>query len=201
MDFKSMVIRCIQEDSKKVSDVKSACSVFERYMKMSDLDVIAVYEEYFGLDNAQNEDDFLCAQWYCYYNLYLIVRDCCIWGLNILLQQSSMFSLCFFLPPLVKALFHYLYSWRKSPYEAPIASYPKNDVDRITKLLYHGYLEQDEKVFTLFLLCQFIFFRLYRKCIEHFSIVNNRFFYKFNISCFRIIIFRCSFKSISPFYH
>lgn len=122
-------------------------------------------------------------------------------GLNILLQQSSMFSLCFFLPPLVKALFHYLYSWRKSPYEAPIASYPKNDVDRITKLLYHGYLEQDEKVFTLFLLCQFIFFRLYRKCIEHFSIVNNRFFYKFNISCFRIILFRCSFKNISPFYH
>lgn len=63
MDFKSMVIRCIQEDCKKVPDIKSACGVFERYMKMSDLDVINVYETYFGIENASNDlDDFLCAE-------------------------------------------------------------------------------------------------------------------------------------------
>lgn len=59
MDYKNMIIKCIQEDCLKLTDLKSVCSVFERYSNMSDLDVIQIYDEYFGLDK-NSEDGFLC---------------------------------------------------------------------------------------------------------------------------------------------
>ena len=59
MDFKNMVIKCIEEDCRKLSDLKNVCGVFERYMKMSDTELIRTYEQYFGLDSV--EDDILCS--------------------------------------------------------------------------------------------------------------------------------------------
>ena len=59
MDFKSMIIRCIQEDCKKLSDLKNICGVFDRYSKMSDVELKKTYENYFGLDSV--EDEILCS--------------------------------------------------------------------------------------------------------------------------------------------
>ena len=59
MDFKNMIIRCIQEDWKKLADLKNIYGVFDRYSKMTDVELIKTYEQYFGLDSV--EDDVLCS--------------------------------------------------------------------------------------------------------------------------------------------
>ena len=59
MEFKNMLIKCIQEDCLKLGDLKNACSVFQRYSLMTDLEVIQIYDEYFGLTNEKDEG-FLC---------------------------------------------------------------------------------------------------------------------------------------------
>lgn len=58
MNFKNMIIRCIQEDCKKLTDLAHICGVFERYSRMSDAELIQTYEQYFGSDYV--EEEFLC---------------------------------------------------------------------------------------------------------------------------------------------
>lgn len=59
MEFKNMVIKCIEEDCRKLVDLKNVCGVFDRYMRMSDAEIIRIYEEYFGLDSV--DDEILCS--------------------------------------------------------------------------------------------------------------------------------------------